>query len=475
VSKALLPAPLILRHASQDQHLIGYIRATTRQTVPIAISEKSSKAHQLTNPRLRASSISAHAGIFASSREPDAAIMRLPVGGQQGDVHNWEVEFPILGAAGLRGVGFYGRGKTSSPEGELLPEITSAEETCRWAVPTASPWASDGSRPSGRLRSSLRFEVGYADRRPIDDPYLSNSPSGNSSSQRPLARQRLALDRRAHPLGCAGSKTEKEQDARYFAFAFTGPSRPHRVAQKHEDRVRGRAAAPSRRVEDGESSAQRMQPNSPEAAPTSTKKAPRSETMKADYDKRPRLLFRDAKRQKQEQAAESLRRRADPPPARAENFTGKDAGGDVKRSPSGCLQVVAEVSDKENFTSCSQSPQLLTPPPRPTLSPTKWSAGTTSGSAPDRRPPPTQAEDAAGRKGGCGRRKRKLRVGTAPTPASLQSSRAAIGRRCGEEDRGAREVSGWRRWRRGVPRRSPSMPIRDTARNLLAKPRGRGD
>jgi len=166
--------PLILGMVFKTNISIGYIRATDPVNRPIAISEKFFEGgiNSIRGYALRSISPTLR---IASSREPDAAIIDFPVGGNKELITNWEVEFPILGAAGLRGVGFYDAGNVfserenffqSSQRGGNLPLglFHSVGMGIRWFSPLGP----------------LRFEVGFPlTRRPIDDPYLFEFTIGN--------------------------------------------------------------------------------------------------------------------------------------------------------------------------------------------------------------------------------------------------------------------------------------------------------
>jgi len=152
----------------------GYIRATDPIAHPIAISEKFFEGgiNSIRGYVLR--SISPTLKI-ASTREPNAPILDFPVGGNKELITNWEIEFPLVGSAGLRGVGFYDAGNVfsekenlfqSSQRGGNLPLglFHSVGFGIRWFSPLGP----------------LRFEVGFPlTRRPIDDPYLFEFTIGN--------------------------------------------------------------------------------------------------------------------------------------------------------------------------------------------------------------------------------------------------------------------------------------------------------
>jgi outer membrane protein insertion porin family len=153
---------------------VGYIRATDPVNHPVAISEKffegginSIRGYSLRSisPTLKIANVS----------EPNAAIIDFPVGGNKELITNWEVEFPLVGSAGLRGVGFFDAGNVfsekenffqSSQRGGTLPLglFQSVGFGLRWFSPLGP----------------LRFEVGFPlTRRPIDDAYLFEFTIGN--------------------------------------------------------------------------------------------------------------------------------------------------------------------------------------------------------------------------------------------------------------------------------------------------------
>ncbi len=166
--------PLFLGIVFKTNISVGYIRATDPVNNPIAISEKFFEGgiNSIRGYVLR--SISPTEKI-ANAREPNAAIIDFPVGGNKELITNWELEFPILGGAGLRGVGFFDAGNVfsekenffeSSQRGGTLPLglFYSVGFGLRWFSPLGP----------------LRFEVGFPlTRRAIDDPYLFEFTIGN--------------------------------------------------------------------------------------------------------------------------------------------------------------------------------------------------------------------------------------------------------------------------------------------------------
>src|SRR6267154_749374 len=158
---------------------LGYIRSTDPVNRPIAISEKffAGGINSLRGYTLR--SISPTIKI-ASSREPDAGQIDFPVGGTKEFITNWEVEFPIVESAGVRGVLFYDAGNTFSETENLFNSHQRPDANGNGTLPlglfhsvgTGIRWFS----PLG----PLRFEVGFPlTRRPIDDAYLFEFTIGN--------------------------------------------------------------------------------------------------------------------------------------------------------------------------------------------------------------------------------------------------------------------------------------------------------
>jgi len=156
----------------------GYIRATD----PIAVRSPSARSffeggiNSIRGYVLR--SISPTLKI-ADTREPNAPILDFPVGGNKELVTNWEVEFPLIGSAGLRGVGFYDAGNVFSEKENLFPELAARRQSSPRLVPqrrlrhplVLAPWARCGSRSASRSRAALSTTR-----------TCSSSPSGTSSS-----------------------------------------------------------------------------------------------------------------------------------------------------------------------------------------------------------------------------------------------------------------------------------------------------
>ena len=153
---------------------LGYIRATDPVNRPVAISEKFFEGgiNSIRGYVLR--SISPTVPI-ASTLHPDAGLIDFQVGGNKELVTNWEIEFPIFEAAGVRGVVFYDAGNAfsekenffqSSQRNGTLPLglFHSVGAGVRWFSPLGP----------------LRFETGFPlTRRPTDDSYLFEFTIGN--------------------------------------------------------------------------------------------------------------------------------------------------------------------------------------------------------------------------------------------------------------------------------------------------------
>ena len=152
----------------------GYIRATDAISHPIAISEKFFEGgiNSIRGYTLRSISPTKR---IASSRDPDAGIVDFAIGGNKELITNWEIEFPVIESAGVRGVVFYDAGNTfgdnenlfsSSQRGGTLPLglFHSVGLGVRWFSPLGP----------------LRFETGFPlTRRDIDQPYLFEFTIGN--------------------------------------------------------------------------------------------------------------------------------------------------------------------------------------------------------------------------------------------------------------------------------------------------------
>jgi outer membrane protein insertion porin family len=153
---------------------LGYIRATDPLNHPIAISEKffAGGINSIRGYILRSLSPTKK---IASSRDPEAGIVEFAVGGNKELITNWEIEFPIIESAGVKGVVFYDAGNTFSETENLFQSAQRG-----------------GNLPLGLFHSTgfgirwfsplgpLRFEVGFPlTRRSIDDPYLFEFTIGN--------------------------------------------------------------------------------------------------------------------------------------------------------------------------------------------------------------------------------------------------------------------------------------------------------
>ena len=153
---------------------LGYIRATDPINHPIAISEKFFEGgiNSIRGYSLR--SISPTLKIV-NSREPNAAIIDFPVGGNKELITNWEIEFPIFGGAGLRGVVFYDAGNVFS-ETENFFQSSQRNGTLPLGLFHSVGFGIRWFSPLG----PLRFETGFPlTRRPIDDTYLFEFTIGN--------------------------------------------------------------------------------------------------------------------------------------------------------------------------------------------------------------------------------------------------------------------------------------------------------
>jgi outer membrane protein insertion porin family len=152
----------------------GYIRATDPISHPVAISEKFFEGgiNSIRGYQLRSISPTKR---IASSRDPDGGVVDFAIGGNKELISNWEVEFPLLESAGVRGVVFYDAGNTFGDNENIF---TSSQR--------------NGTLPLGLFHSvglgvrwfsplgPLRFETGFPlTRRDIDQPYLFEFTIGN--------------------------------------------------------------------------------------------------------------------------------------------------------------------------------------------------------------------------------------------------------------------------------------------------------
>jgi len=142
--------PLWLAWSSRRTSRSGTSGPPTPSITRWPSARSSSRRHQL-DPRLLLRSISPTLKI-ATVSEPNSGIIDFPVGGNKELITNWEVEFPLLGSAGLRGVGFFDAGNVFS-EQENFFHSSQRNGTLPWACSRA--WASEfaGSRPLGRSGS----------------------------------------------------------------------------------------------------------------------------------------------------------------------------------------------------------------------------------------------------------------------------------------------------------------------------------
>jgi len=166
--------PLWLGMVFKTNISIGYIRATDPVNHPVAISEKFFEGgiNSIRGYTLR--SISPTLKI-ATVSEPNAGIIDFPVGGNKELITNWEVEFPLLGSAGLRGVGFFDAGNVFS-EQENFFQSSQRNGTLPLGLFLSLGFGLRWFSPLG----PLRFEVGFPlTRRPIDEAYLFEFTIGN--------------------------------------------------------------------------------------------------------------------------------------------------------------------------------------------------------------------------------------------------------------------------------------------------------
>src|SRR5712691_2334057 len=158
---------------------LGYIRATDPLNHPVAISEKffAGGINSIRGYLLRSLSPTKK---IASSRDPEAGIVDFAVGGNKELITNWEIEFPLIESAGVRGVVFYDAGNTFSETENLFQSHQRPDLN------------GNGTLPLGLFHSvglgirwfsplgPLRFETGFPlTRRSIDDPYLFEFTIGN--------------------------------------------------------------------------------------------------------------------------------------------------------------------------------------------------------------------------------------------------------------------------------------------------------
>jgi len=158
---------------------IGYIRSTEPLSRPISISEKffAGGINSIRGYTLR--SISPTKKILAS-RDPDAGILDYAVGGNKELLTNWEIEFPIVESAGIRGVVFYDMGNVFGENENFFQSNQRPDANGKGTLPLGLFHSTGfGVRWFSPL-GPLRFEVGFPlTRRPIDDPYLFEFTIGN--------------------------------------------------------------------------------------------------------------------------------------------------------------------------------------------------------------------------------------------------------------------------------------------------------
>ncbi|HEX9506970.1 MAG TPA: outer membrane protein assembly factor BamA, partial [Myxococcales bacterium] len=158
---------------------LGYIRETDPLHHPIAISEKFFEGgiNSIRGYSLR--SISPTKKILAS-RDPDAGILDYAVGGNKELLTNWEIEFPIVESAGIRGVVFYDMGNVFGENENFFQSNQRPDANGKGTLPLGLFHSTGfGVRWFSPL-GPLRFEVGFPlTRRPIDDPYLFEFTIGN--------------------------------------------------------------------------------------------------------------------------------------------------------------------------------------------------------------------------------------------------------------------------------------------------------
>ncbi len=158
---------------------IGYIRSTDPLNRPISISEKffAGGINSIRGYTLR--SISPTKKILAS-KDPDAGVLDYAVGGNKELLTNWEIEFPIVESAGIRGVLFYDMGNVFAENENFFHSNQRPDANGKGTLPLGLFHSTGfGVRWFSPL-GPLRFEVGFPlTRRPIDDPYLFEFTIGN--------------------------------------------------------------------------------------------------------------------------------------------------------------------------------------------------------------------------------------------------------------------------------------------------------
>jgi outer membrane protein insertion porin family len=158
---------------------LGYIRATDPLNHPVAISEKffAGGINSIRGYTLR--SISPTKKIVASP-DPDAGLLDYAVGGNKELLTNWEIEFPIIGSAGIRGVLFYDAGNVFSETENFFQSNQRPDANGRGTLPFGLFHSVGfGVRWFSPL-GPLRFEIGFPlTRRPVDDSQLFEFTIGN--------------------------------------------------------------------------------------------------------------------------------------------------------------------------------------------------------------------------------------------------------------------------------------------------------
>jgi outer membrane protein insertion porin family len=158
---------------------LGYIRATDPVNRPVSISEKffAGGINSIRGYTLR--SISPTKKILAS-RDPDAGVLDYAVGGNKELITNWEIEFPIVESAGIRGVVFYDMGNVFAEDENFFQSRQRPDANGNGTLPLGLFHSTGlGVRWFSPL-GPLRFEVGFPlTRRPVDDAYLFEFTIGN--------------------------------------------------------------------------------------------------------------------------------------------------------------------------------------------------------------------------------------------------------------------------------------------------------
>ena len=158
---------------------LGYIRSTDPLNRPVSISEKffAGGINSIRGYTLR--SISPTKKILAS-RDPDAGVFDYAVGGNKELLTNWEIEFPIVESAGIRGVVFYDMGNVFAENENFFQSSQRPDANGKGTLPLGLFHSTGfGVRWFSPL-GPLRFEVGFPlTRRPVDDAYLFEFTIGN--------------------------------------------------------------------------------------------------------------------------------------------------------------------------------------------------------------------------------------------------------------------------------------------------------